>query len=133
MFIKKYITQKYEIPKILYECSKRQVDIYLRSYIDGDGSSRQYSNSGFSIYGIKPMLNQIQILAIQNGNSASLKNYRKNDWRINLVFNRYGTELSKTKSNIVEYNDIIWCLSVENGNIVTRRNGKVSIQGAYIQ
>lgn len=127
-FIRQHIADKYKLPEILHNCSKRQVEIYINEYILGDGHQKDDSNH-FAIYGKKNMLNQLQHLLVINGYYAKIHyNEKRNNYvlfshkRENAIVNRnYKTEEI--------YNGNIWCVEVPNGNLITRRNGVVNIHG----
>ncbi|MGL5768052.1 MAG: metallophosphoesterase [Sarcina sp.] len=130
---------KYILPKELRCMSKRQIDIFINSFIDGDGT--RYSDSSYRkdsegeytssvIYGTEEMIDQLQSLCISNGWKATKRKYREKDFKLNLVPDKLneGIRLNK-QSKLIEYNGYVWCAEVENSTLVVRRNGNVSIQG----
>lgn len=124
---------KYVLPEILKNCSKRQFDIFLESFVDGDGSRYQRHGGPSSymvLYGIKKMLEQIQILCVKNGIRSILRVYRSKDYKLNVLLNSQKERLSrKLNFQIVEYTGRVWCVTVPNTSLIIRRNGVVSIQG----
>lgn len=133
---------KYILPKELRCMSKRQIDIFINSFIDGDGT--RYSDSSYRkdsegeytssvIYGTEEMIDQLQSLCISNGWKATKRKYREKDFKLNLVPDKLneGIKLNR-QSKLVEYNGYVWCAEVENSTLVVRRNGNVSIQGNCI-
>lgn len=133
IFIEEYL-DKYKLPSFLNKLSKRQFDIFISSYIDGDGSVKKNKKTGEvkngkMIYGTKEIIDQLQSLCIQYGYSATISVYRETQYRLNINKNiEKGIFLNKSVS-IEEYTGKVWCVSVPNTTVVVRRNGKPSIQG----
>lgn len=131
-FLRSNLVNKYEIPEILKKCSERQIDIYLKSYVEGDGTIKKgyhFDNGhGATIYGLKGMLDDLQKLAATNGYKTTLINYRDNDWRLYIKKQMY-SNIDVRNIESIQYQGKVWCLTVENDNFMVRRNGKVSFQG----
>lgn len=123
--------KKYIIPEWVYKLSDRQFDIFLESVIDGDGSRHKAKqDTSFMVYGIKPLLNQLQHLCFIHNYRTTISEYRNNTWRLNITKNdsvaldRFVRHTSKTN-----YKGVIWCVNTDNDTIVVRRNNKISITG----
>ena len=129
------VKNKYKFENWVFKLSKRQVDIFINELVLGDGSKHKSSpETSWVLYGIKEFLDQVQLLCIQNGYSASISKYRDNDFRLNITVGQIETKLNsniKQKINFSEedYSGHVWCPTTKNGTVVCRRNGKVSIQG----
>jgi len=123
------IEEKYSVPKILFECSKRQVEIYLNAFIDGDGTRKKGNDEWATIYGVKKMLNSLQELTVANGIYSKLLSYRDKNWRLYIQLNKNNTLIEDKCVNKIPYNGNVWCLTVPNSNFITRRNGTINIQG----
>lgn len=124
---------KYKIPTFAYKFSQRQFDIFINSYIDGDGS-RKYNLDGTAkrgcmIYGLEGMLKQLQILCVMNNAKTSITKYREKDFRLNIILNKKNTGFHTGKSKVIDYDGRVWCATVPNTTLVIRRNSKVQIQG----
>lgn len=114
----------------LYNLSKRQFDIVLNNIIKGDGTRKKGNNTSATIYGKKGFLDKVQALCIYNSHKANIENYRNEDFRLNVVFDVTDFSFKPHKSfHKVHYKGKTWCVTVPNNTIITRRNGKVSVQG----
>ncbi len=123
---------KYIIPSFAWLFSKRQFKIFIDTVIDGDGSDyselRESNTKALILHGTKNFLDQIQSLCVQNKYHASLRIVRNKDYRLNIVPDRI--KVGHTSgSDVCDYEGVVWCASVDNGTLVVRRNGNVSIQG----
>ncbi len=119
---------KKELPKWLWELSKRQFDIFLAEVILGGGSVRVPTSA--TISGTKNILDQFQSLCVLNDTKANLLKDNRGDYLLIVVYNK--TEISfKPKLQLTKehYKGYTWCLTMPQSNLVVRRNGKVSIQG----
>jgi hypothetical protein len=54
--------------------------------------------------------------------------FRESDYRLNIVRDRIKVGHT-TGVELVDYKGLVWCASVDNGTLVVRRNGNISIQG----
>jgi len=112
--------------------SKRQLKILFDAMMLGDGSS---DNKSFSVTS-KKLCDEFQIIAHLIGKSAPQhihykENYRKNRktmFRISLS-DKTEPSIRKKDIKIKDYNGKVFCFSTETGFFVTRRNGKIAIQG----
>ena len=128
--IYKYIDDKYTIPEWVYDLSERQVDIFINSMVDGDGSRKKDSKSGLMLYGVKTILDQVQHLLTLNGYRTSIYTYRNSQYKLNITKNNtISLDRIVNHVNKVDYIGIIWDFTVPNDTLVVRRNGKVSITG----
>lgn len=128
--ILQFIADKYTLPSWVYELSERQVDIFINSMVDGDGSRKVKSPNSLMLYGIKGVLDQVQHLLVLNGYRTSLYNYRDSQYKLN-IFKSNFAHLDRIGNHVSneEYDGIIWDFTVPNDTLVVRRNGKVSITG----
>lgn len=128
------VKEKENISDLMSKLSDRQFHIFLNECILGDGSKHKSSpKKSWMLYGKKEFLENIQIECIKRGYSASIYVYRKNQYRLNIHVGKTFTKINSSKSKInntkVKYEGIVWCITTKNGTVVTRRNGKVCIQG----
>lgn len=112
--------------------SKKQLQILYGAMMLGDGSS---DGKYFSCTS-KELSDEIQIIAHLTGKSASehihyLEGSRKNRktmFRVSLS-DKIEPEMKKSSIQKTEYNGKVFCFSTQTGFFVTRRNGKIAIQG----
>lgn len=128
------VKDKRKLEDWVFNLSKRQFDIFINELVLGDGSKHISSpETSWMLYGTKEFLDQVQILCILNGYSASLSSYREKDYRLNIHVNKAETKINsvKDKNNFTEslYDGHVWCPTMKNGTVICRKNGKVSIQG----
>jgi len=138
-------TQLYEFLKELgYKCydktlnlsfsefSREQLKILYDAMMLGDGSSIEKDFSSTS----EKLLDEMQIIACLTGKSAcksiqykeGTRGNRKTMHRVSLCDK---TELQIMKKSIKKekYNGKVFCFSTDTGFFITRRNGKIAIQG----
>ena len=120
------------LPIPLSSLSKRQMKILYDAMMLGDGSSDGRSFGSTSI----ELIDMFQAIACLAGKSvnkhvAYKEGYRKNRSTFYRVSLSIRTEPSITKEQIkkVDYDGKVFCFSTKTGFFITRRNGKVAIQG----
>jgi predicted phosphodiesterase len=133
-FIKEWInTDRHSIKRDRFnQFSNRQLILFIRTLVDGDGSyvSRGGRTSA-AIDGKKEVLDWFQSLAVQCNVSAFISEYRPNDFRLVIAFDRPFVQIEGIgkKTEEKEYNDIVWCLNVPHSNFMVRRNNKAYFTG----
>lgn len=117
-------------PEIFNRFSTRQLQLFLKSLMDGDGSWAKSKRAG-ALNGTPEFLSWVQTLAAQCGVSASLVEYRDGDFRLNLAFDRAYAQVDNFKKEVkkIEYKGNVWCLQVPHTNFMVRRNGKSYFTG----
>lgn len=126
------LPDKHKLPDWMYSMSDRQYKIFISALVDGDGSRHKSKpNTSWMLYGLKEILEQIQILSILHNQRATLSVYRKRQYRLNLAMNKAFVTIDRCINKIkkVPYNGIVWCVQVPNQTIVVRRKGKPVITG----
>ena len=124
------LDSKRVIPDWMHKLSDRQFEIFLHSFIDGNGSRHKSAPTSMMAYGIKDTMDRLQAICITHGYRASLSTYRQVHYRLNIT-----KHLSQTLANIgnkfkeVDYNGNVYCVTVPNGTIFVRKNGCVCITG----
>jgi len=115
-----------KIPALIKTLSKRQIKLFLDTYVKGDGFVE--SNGRTRIY-TKDVntKNQLQELCplCGYGSTNSLRKHN-NVWQINIIRNGI---TSITKLSKVRYKGKVWCPTTQNGTFVARRKGKIFITG----
>ncbi len=112
--------------------SKEQLKILYEAMMLGDGSSIGKDFGSTS----EKLLDDMQIISCLIGKSAcksiqykeGTRGKRKTMYRISLC-DKPEVELKKNSIKKISYNDKVWCFSTFTGFFVTRRNGKIAIQG----
>jgi len=122
------------VPTWLWKLSNRQFEIFLEEYTKGDGTTYlgKYKNQKM-IYSInKPFIDYFQINMFLNG-YKSLPFWKKGSFKTNKLCCQLNyqkkeyTEIRKKNISRVPYEGIKWCVNVDNGTLVVRRNGKLTI------
>ena len=128
--LSKLLPNKYNTPIVLKECSKRQVDIYIKEFIKGDGSIKENNNTLWAqIYGTKEILDDLQALCVTNGYNCRQNINVRGDYELYLNFNDVRPIINNTYIEEIDYNGDVWCLTTPNSNFITRREGNVAVQG----
>lgn len=128
--IMELLDHKKLIPDWMQQLSDRQFEVFLSSFIDGDGSRHKNTPTSWMAYGIKETLDRLQALCITHGFRASLSTYRSVHFRLNIT--RHTThQLASIKNRFseVDYDGNVYCVTVPNSSIYVRRNGYVCITG----
>jgi hypothetical protein len=119
-----------DIPKIIFKASKRQADLFIKTYVLGDGSVKEGLVNSATIYGTKNMLDKLQILCISNGHRATLSVNNRGDNVLCLVYDRDFISFNyKNIEKVTTKPEFTWCLTLPNSNLFVRKGGKVSVQG----
>ena len=116
------------LPSWVSQLSDAQWDTFLEVLIDADGTIPSKAKLSRVFYGQKKICEDVQIAASLHGWSASLTEYRENQWRVNLVKRKYRKQDGLVKKQ-VSYNGKVWCMNVKNENFFIRRNGKCHFTG----
>ncbi len=126
-WIREIVSEK-RVPNSFGELTSEQFRVFLISLCRGDGSWNGWNWTYATADSV--LAGQLQALGIKHG-------YRVTDTMSkqmhNIYFVRGRSEVllahGKPKATPVPYNGIAWCVTVPNGTIVTRRNGKILIMG----
>lgn len=121
-----------KFPFKLSSFSKRQLEILYNAMMLGDGSSSGKDFSSVS----KDLIDFFQALACLVGKSASKHTVYENGYRGNRqtlyrvsLSDRTEPSIKRKKIKQVDYKGKVFCFSTLTGFFVTRRNGKIAIQG----
>jgi len=112
--------------------SKKQLKILYNALMLGDGSSDGKYFSSTS----KELADDVQIISHLIGNSSSQsihykegsRGKRKTAYRVTMS-NLIEPSIRKKSIRKIDYRGKVFCFSTETGFFVTRRNGKIAIQG----
>lgn len=123
------------LPTWVSKLSDRQFEVFIQSYIDGDGTRRKEVNqTATAIYGTKAMLDDLQRECVTHGIRSSLS------WRKvtsapgggHYVLNVCWRDKLSMKGNgrtVLQYKGFVYCLTTLSGNFFIRRNGRVCVTG----
>ncbi len=151
----KYKAQNKRVPRWILDLSPRLLKIFLNALVAGDGSvlGRQDPNkNAFSYYSTsKQLADDVYEISFKCGyvptvfvkDSEERRSINKKPlfvvmWsdcdkgRFPQVYHHSRSSTTKEKKEtfkIEQYNGLVWCFTVPTGLFVTRRNGKVTIQG----
>ncbi len=126
------------IPRFIQELSVRQIRIFLKAFLDGDG----YIHKGTSIYytSSKDMADDLQELILRTGKHCTLKVRKLKGKKINfgthtaastcdgyVVSENYGSDefsfLTKNQK-LIDYDGMVYCAEIPPHHLLfTRRNG----------
>jgi len=128
-FLKKYnYESKYKIPDFLWELSDVQFNIFLDVLIKADGSVLKKGTC--AIWGKKSFLEDILGLCVTHNKSANLfKQKTRNHYYLSLYKRNTGKVFRKDQKHIIEYNDLVWCVNVDNHTVFMELNGKPFVTG----
>ena len=123
-----------KVPKFVFNLCEEQQKIIFDSMMLGDGHIRD--KYGFSLrLTSKQLIDDFGRIALVLGYSTSYSNGRKKRkpyhhdmYNLNINLKNFSQIQSKDISK-VDYKGIVWCFQTSTGFFVTRRNGKVAIQG----
>lgn len=117
-----------QLPIWYKELSNEQWNTFLEALVDADGTKKKDSKWAV-FYGRKEICEEVQIGASLHGWRASLTEYRANQWRVNLSPQRVTRIVGFKNSATKNYSGKVWCITVDNGNFLCRRNNKVHLTG----
>ena len=131
------LVAKREIPTWMYKLSKRQFNVFLEGLLSGDGNVHRGRGKNTEIrviYGDLDVISSIQTLAVVNGIAARVCVTNRGDGVLSLPISKRGW-INNLGSSVktVQYNGIIWCGTVANGTLITRRNGIPLVSGNTVK
>jgi hypothetical protein len=137
----KMLNGEKNIPDWLMEMNGRQFDIFLKAYVLGDGhiEGRGNRTNGKIFTANKDLADRLQILLVTNGYKSYVsprEKWGKITYIVGFSEKQYvriqrpkNRNLNGVFVKTVPYTGKTWCISTNNGTIVTRRNGYVAIIG----
>jgi len=125
-----------KLPLKVSEISKRQLNILFNAMMLGDGS-KDGKNFGSTS---ERLADEFQMLAMLIGKSASKhiaykknsRGNRKEFYRV-VLSNQITPQIKRNSIKKIKYGGKVFCFSTSTGFFVTRRNGKIAIQGNTLQ
>ena len=128
----KYIDGDKTANRNLMGMSSRQAGVFLDTYVTADGNINKSSKNSRQIATNRiDHADFIQELAARSGHrstviSAPYKNGDKTMYYITINSRRH-TSVSENNWSREHYEGKVWCVSVSNGTLLVRRNGKTAI------
>lgn len=129
-----FSTGKKHLPPELRNCNKEQAEVIIKEYGLTDGHIR---GNSIRVYSAKESeMDLLQEIAVTNGFRASKYVQHNEKWNSShssiyiLNVNPRTTStirVGNLKLNNTNYNKTVWCVSVDNGTVLFRRNGKTVI------
>lgn len=116
------------LPSWAKDLNKDQWEVFLETLIDADGTIPTHANKSRVFYGQYKICSNLQEIAVTKGWSASLTEYRENQWRVNLV-KRQVRKQEHAVPVVSAYSGMVHCLEMPLGNFVVRHNNKVHVTG----
>lgn len=117
--------QNKRLPEEFFNLNAHQSQLFLEMLIFCDGSPMEDRRSSV-FYGKKEICDDVQAYCILNCSQASLKEYRKNQWRVNIC-PRWKQRFRKLDLPTVK--DWVYCITVEEGNFLARQGGVALFTG----
>lgn len=117
----------------VWKLSERQVDLLIDEWVYTDGAEATSRKAGrgtaVALYCSREGLrHELMALMTANGWRVSENEYRPGHWRINACKSRIvGAHTSKTET--VDYEGDVWCLTVPHGRFFIERSGKIMLTG----
>lgn len=132
--------QEKRIPRDILNLSKDSLTILLDALISGDGTISKYESGKTSkaYYSTSlKLIDEVQEIAIKLGMKAKIivgkEKQNKEHFpvhRVSITYNQSNYRYMKKEFITLEkYDGIMYCYNVPNHLFITRRNGKVAIQG----
>ena len=114
-----------KVPAFIRNLSSRQINIFLKTLFQGDGSKHITHNFGFSTYSTKSkqLADDVQELLLKVGYPSTVIPHDKGMYSVS-VREKFKKPYLLNKPEIVNYKGKIWCVKTSNGIIYARRNGK---------
>lgn len=117
------------LPAFAYHMPKDAFDVFLDTLVLCDGTIPTGSTGNCLVfYGRKEICDDVQIACVMHGYRATLTEYRPNQWRVNIT-KTDKCRVTNWLTSSVEYDGTVYCLTVPNGTLLTRRNNKPVFSG----
>jgi hypothetical protein len=124
-------SQNKKIPGFVFDCSTEEQELFLRTLLMGDGG-RINSKTRGPLYtsSSRKLLDQVQQLALSLGYAATYGFCEKDGMgRVSITKRSENLLFKDNNINKIQYDGKIYCLKTKTGFYVTRREGRVAIQG----
>lgn len=120
------VTDNKGIPDWAFDLTQNQFEVLLETLVFCDGTKPTgYVNSNV-FYGRKSICEDLQAVCVTKGYRATLSEYRKDQWRVNIVKTH---KCRAGKTNLGNYKGKVFCLSVPASNFLMRQDYKPVFTG----
>lgn len=131
-------SKKKFIPQWIKELPPKRLSILLESFCNGDAKITETYKCGphFQVSVYSEMLNEdISEIAYKCGYIPKKENHKSGRTYINFGSSETGKfpKIRKRHLKKKEYDGLVWCFKTKTGFFVTRRNGKITIQGNSLE
>jgi hypothetical protein len=119
------------LPKCLVGMNRHQFDVFIEEYSHTDGTRNLDTFTQVNT-SKRQEVDIFQEICVRNGACANVsKRKNSNNWTIGVTKDKHCAHVRHSKGSIrcSAYEGSIWCLTVKNGTLIVRRNGKVVITG----
>lgn len=116
------------LPPWVTHLSNSQWDMFLQELVEADGTVPKSAKECCVFYGKKQICDDVQAAAVVHGWSASLTEYRPNEWRVNLT-KRTTRKQEGLQKQAYDYAGNVYCLEMPDGNFVVRHGNKCHVTG----
>lgn len=117
-----------ELPIWVKDLSEHQASVFLEMLVFCDGSIPTRSTNSRVIYGTKKFCTSVQEMFISKGYRITLSEYRPGHWRANIT-KTTKCRVEKFFTKTIDYSGKVYCATVPNGTLMTRRNNKPVFSG----
>lgn len=119
--------------EIFVEWGKKEQDCFIDGFLHGDGTFSKDKNA-YIRAGIKDkgVADAMQAVFMTNGTATSYydcKTPSGGEFHEICLLGRKESAVERSKVDISRYDGMVYCFEVQNGTLVTRRNGKILISG----
>lgn len=119
--------------EIFVEWGKKEQDCFIDGFLHGDGTFSKDKNAYIRV-GIKDkgVADAMQAVFMTNGTATSYydcKTPSGGEFHEICLLGRKESAVERSKVDISRYDGMVYCFEVQNGTLVTRRNGKILISG----
>ena len=122
------VTSNKVLPSWAMDLNDSQWELFLETLIEADGSLPTKAQKSRVFYGKYEICSDLQKVAVTKGWSASLTEYRENQWRVNLC-NRLSRRQEGCERKTYHFDGEVYCLVTETENFIIRQNNKVHVTG----
>lgn len=125
--IKQWISEK-RIPRSFQEMNTNQFLLFIQELVKGDGWVTTKRKGYNYCTNDKVLADQLQELSFKHGFYCSISKYKKG-FTLYLTKRETIDIVPSKRSETKSYTGFVWCVSVNNENIIIRRNNHVAIVG----
>lgn len=127
-WIWKYIDINKTPTNALRGMSQSQINVMIKALWDGDGGKNKDSDNAYQFNTARQdHLDFVQELAVRAGfRTSTSRSPKRTHWTLTMN-TRDVVYVNATNWSKVEYDGKVWCVSVDNGTLVVRRNGRTAI------